>query len=124
MKRTALEGGCFVADPESVEYSEHGNWAEAAVIDNGSGAQALSQYLVRVRRGDTPIRRFPGSDVVLFVLNGSGSVLICGRKFDIEKDHGVYVDTVSLWFTQDASAAWLAKGAKWHLYDYCYSPMP
>ena len=91
MKRTALEGGCFVAEPDTVEFSVHGNWAEAAIIDSGSGAQALSQYLVRVSCGDTPIRRFPGSDVVLFVLNGSGSVLICGRKFEIEKDHGVYV---------------------------------
>lgn len=91
ISRTDLAGGCFVADPDAARYSTQGNWAEAVVIDNESGARSLSQYLVRVSSGETGIRRYPGSDVVLFVLAGNGSIFICGRKFEIQKQQGVFV---------------------------------
>ena len=86
-----LEGGCYVTEVEDLRFSQNGTWHEATVIDRSKGAKALSQYLIRVSKGKTPIRSYPHSDVVLYVIDGSGEVTISGRTFPIKSKTGIYV---------------------------------
>ncbi len=86
-----LEGGCFVVDPDCLGAVTTGNWSETPVITRNSGALAVSQYLVQVGSGPSPVRAYPGSDCVLFVVNGTGSIAIGHRIFAIGPDTGIYV---------------------------------
>ena len=86
-----LEGGCYVTDIEDLKFSQNGAWQEATVIDRSKCAKALSQYFIRVSKGETPIRSYPHSDVVLYVIDGSGEVTISGRSFPIKPETGIYV---------------------------------
>ncbi len=86
-----LEGGCFVSQIEDLKFSRKGNWQEAVVIDGSNGAKALSQYLIKVSKGETPIRSYPHCDVVLYVTDGSGEINISGHTFSIKSETGIYV---------------------------------
>ncbi len=86
-----LQGGCFVVDPDDLGAEATGNWNETPVITRNSGAQAISQYLVQVERGTSPVRSFPRSDCVLFVVSGTGNIAIGNRSFNFGPDTGIYV---------------------------------
>ncbi len=91
MEQKLLEGGCFVVDPEGLDYASVGDWREAVVIDGDSGASAMSQYRVRVDHGNRAVRRFPDADCVLFVLKGRGSVVIGPNRFSLVPECGACV---------------------------------
>ncbi len=80
-----------MVDPDSLGAVATGNWTETPVITRHSGALAVSQYLVQVGSGPSAVRTYPGSDCVLFVVNGTGSIAIGNRTFDIGPDTGIYV---------------------------------
>ena len=90
-QKRRLEGGCFVIDPDGLDQVSSGDWRQAAVVDHDSGASALSQYRVRLDGIDTPVRRFPDADCVLFVLTGCGFVVIGGRRFELSPECGAFV---------------------------------
>ena len=91
MDKTMLEGGCYVATPAGLDFTHRDNWEEAPVIDRAMGADKISQYLVRVHPGRSPIRSYPGADGVLYVVRGQGKLTISGRDFDIAPEMGAYV---------------------------------
>ncbi len=72
MEQKLLEGGCFVVDPEGLDYASVGDWREAVVIDGDSGASAMSQYRVRVDHGNQAVRR-------LRFIRSQGPGLCCYR---------------------------------------------
>lgn len=91
MKGIDLEGGCYVLGPDDLEWTAHDDWRESRVIERTKGATALSQYRVRVAPGRWPVRSYPGSDVVLFVLRGAADLTISGRSFEIGAETGAFV---------------------------------
>jgi len=91
MKKVDLEGRCYVVSLNDLDSTKKENWEEAAIINKANGAQFLSQYFFRIHKGISPIRSFPNSDVVLFVINGTGEIIISGKKFPIKKETGIYV---------------------------------
>ncbi len=76
-----LEGGCYVVGPEDLDWADHSGWREAQVINSLNGATALSQILVHVTSGQgTPVRSFPASDVVLYMIRGTATLSISGTS--------------------------------------------
>ena len=61
------------------------------VIGEIDGAKHLSQYFASVQTGESPVLRYPGSDVVLFTLSGEGIVRIGDRSFAISPETGVCI---------------------------------
>jgi len=90
-QKRLLEGGCFVVDPDGLDQASCGDWHQAVIVDRDSGALALSQFRVRLDGIDTPVRRFPDADCVLFVLTGRGFVVIGGRRFDLLPECGAFI---------------------------------
>ncbi len=86
-----LEGGCFVIDRGGLDKTSSGDWHQAVVVDRDSGASAMSQFRVCLDGIDTPVRRFPDADCVLFVLKGRGTVVIGGRRFDLLPECGAFI---------------------------------
>ena len=91
MKRIDLEAGCYVLGPDDLDWTAHDTWQEAPIIDRTSGASALSQYIVRVAPGRSPVRSYPGSDAVLYVVRGTAALTISGRAFNITEETGAFV---------------------------------
>ena len=87
-----LEGGCYVVGPEDLDWTDHGGWREAPVINSLNGATALSQILVHVTSGQgTPVRSFPASDVVLYMIRGTATLSISGTEFPVNEGTGAFV---------------------------------
>ncbi len=86
-----LDGGCFVTAPDALHFDIRGNWHEAVVIDADRGAEMISQYFVQVHPGRSPVRVFPESDVVIYVIRGSGLLDIPGHGFELVPQTSAYV---------------------------------
>ena len=91
MNPAQLEGGCYVVTPDLGDFETRGGWSEALVVHRATGARAISTYLVRVGPGRSPVRRFPGSDVVLYVVRGEGRLILPGGSAPLRTETGVYV---------------------------------
>jgi mannose-6-phosphate isomerase-like protein (cupin superfamily) len=91
MQRFSLAGGCYVVPAESTRYTARGNWHEAWAVRRELGSDALSMLRVRITRGHSPIRCFPGSETAVFVMEGSGAVRIGERRFAMARHDGIYV---------------------------------
>jgi mannose-6-phosphate isomerase-like protein (cupin superfamily) len=91
MQRIALDGGCYVIPPDAGSFACRGTWHEAWAVNPELGGEALSMLRVRVTRGRSPIRSFPGSETAVFVTAGHGAVLIGDHRFSIGPHDGIYV---------------------------------
>ena len=86
-----LDNNCYVIRvPENAMVSK-GTLKLYPVIGKSDGAEHLSQYLAIVEQGESPILLYPGSDVVLFVMEGEGSVNVGGNVFSISVETGVCI---------------------------------
>ena len=86
-----LNGCCYVADVERVPLQQEGNLSWGCLISAATGAKYQSQYYFTVEQGDSPIVSFSGSDVVMLVVSGKGSINIASRSFQIGPEMGIYV---------------------------------
>ena len=89
--KAMLDSGCYVIRVPQAAMEEHGALRIFPVIGARDGAKHLSQYLAVVGEGDTPVQRFPGTDVALFVVSGRGQVQIADHSFDVGEETGVCV---------------------------------
>jgi len=89
--KAMLDSGCYVIRVPEEAMEAHGALRVFPVIGARDGARHLSQYLAVVHAGDTPVQRFPGTDVVLFVVSGAGRVQIADREFAVTAETGVCV---------------------------------
>ncbi|MFV0277544.1 MAG: CDGSH iron-sulfur domain-containing protein [Parahaliea sp.] len=87
----ALDGGCYVQQPQRLTFSQYGNVRMASVIGGQRGAKFLDQYYLEVTAGTTPVLAAPGAEVVLFGLAGKASVDICGHRELLAPQVGVYL---------------------------------
>jgi len=91
MSTTRLAGGAYVTHVEGLGFEPGAPCCEATVIDGDMGARALSQYAIRLQSGSSPARAFPGSESVLFVLEGAGTLTIGTREFPLECHGAAFV---------------------------------
>jgi len=89
--KAALDNGCYVLRVDESSMTQRGSLRIYPVINPAEGADKLSQYSAVAAPGVSPVLRFPGSDVVLFIREGSGSVDIGGRRFPVGPETGVCV---------------------------------
>lgn len=88
--RAILDGGAFVLHPDAIAPTEHHGWRVREVIGAAAGARNLSQYLVEAR-SDAPPAAVSGSETVLFVVDGAGTVRIVDRTFEVSRESAVVV---------------------------------
>jgi mannose-6-phosphate isomerase-like protein (cupin superfamily) len=86
-----LDNGCYVIRLPESAMSSVGAMKIYPIISEADGAKNLSQYQAVVARGRSPVLRYAGSDVVLFIASGLGSVVIGNRSFPVSAETGVCV---------------------------------
>src|SRR6185503_8164121 len=91
MQRIPLAGGCYVIPADAGGFVSHGSWHEAWAVNRDLGGDALSMLRVRITRGRSPIRSFPGSETAIFVTAGEGAVHIGDHRFSVGTHDGIYV---------------------------------
>jgi len=89
--KAGLDNGCYVIRVPEQSMQHHGTLQLFSVIGAADGATQLSQYVATVDTGESPVLRYPGSDAVLFVRSGIGSVRIGAREFPVAPETGVCV---------------------------------
>lgn len=89
--RAALDNNCFVINAEGVAAIREGTLSLHPVIGPADGARRLSQFAGALAPGVGPIMRFAGSDTVIYVIDGRGSIAIGDRRFDLPGECGAYV---------------------------------
>jgi len=89
--KAMLDSGCYVIRVPEDAMEVHGALRIFPVIGSRDGAIHLSQYLAVVGAGDTPVQRYPGTDVALFVVSGKGRVAIADREFPVTAETGVCI---------------------------------
>lgn len=89
--RAVLDGGCYVLTASLDDAERHGAMRLVRVIDRVRGAMFISQYYVKVDTGKSEIVMFPGSEVVLFAINGAATLTISGREFQLGPECGAYI---------------------------------
>lgn len=91
MRRLELQGGCYVTHCEQLEPEQPDDWSLAPVVDAQHGSRYLSQQLLQLPGGATPVWSAGGSDVVLFILDGAGDVNVSHRAFGVCAGAAVHV---------------------------------
>lgn len=86
-----LDNNCYVIRVPEAAMTTEGNMRIYPVIGETDGAEHLSQYLATVGTGESPILMYPGSDVVLFVQAGQGTVNIGAESFSVSAESGVCI---------------------------------
>jgi mannose-6-phosphate isomerase-like protein (cupin superfamily) len=87
----SLDNNCYVIRvPEDAMTNTNGMQIYP-VIGESDGAEHLSQYLAAVEQGQSPVLVYPGSDVVLFIQSGQGTVSIGSESFPISAETGVCI---------------------------------
>jgi mannose-6-phosphate isomerase-like protein (cupin superfamily)/CDGSH-type Zn-finger protein len=89
--RYELNGSCYVSRVTDVPSQTVGNLLWRPVVTRETGAIFQSMFAFEARTGITPVIAFGDVEVVLFVLAGSGSIEISGRRFPLREKTGVYV---------------------------------
>ncbi|HXO65591.1 MAG TPA: CDGSH iron-sulfur domain-containing protein [Steroidobacteraceae bacterium] len=89
--RAHLNGGCYVVSPALAEQQERGHLRYSCLVNGELGALYQMQMFFEVAGGASPVLSFGERDVILFVLEGAGSVNISGRKFAVAATDGVYL---------------------------------
>ncbi len=89
--KAKLDNHCYVVRVPESAMSAVGNMQIYPVIGEIDGAKNLSQYQALVATGQSPVLRYPGSDVVLFILSGRGTVNIGDRTFPVAAENGVCI---------------------------------
>lgn len=87
--RAQLDGDCFVLRPD--KGNRFGQMHLQQTIGPDDGAKRISQFAGLLEQGTSPVLRFGGSDAVLFVVSGSGTIEIGTRTFPLAAHGGAYV---------------------------------
>jgi len=89
--KAGLDNGCYVIRVPDEAMEQKDSLHFYSVIGDADGAQQISQYAATVTNGQSPVLKFPGSDVVLFIVSGTGVVAISGREFAVAAETGVCI---------------------------------
>lgn len=89
--KASLDNGCYVIRVPEESMIDVRGMLVYPVIGTADGAEHISQFFASVRTGASPVVRYPGSDVVLFVHTGTGIVKIADRSFAVAPETGVCI---------------------------------
>jgi mannose-6-phosphate isomerase-like protein (cupin superfamily)/CDGSH-type Zn-finger protein len=89
--RAHLNGVCYVVRPSLAEKVVRGALTYSVLVNAELGALYQTQLQLRVEKGASPVMSFGQSDVILFVVQGAGTVEISGKSFPVKATDGVYV---------------------------------
>lgn len=81
--RADLDGACYVLTPDWRGAERLAGIDILPTITSASGADRLSQYLLRASSKATQAISFGDAEVVLFLANGSAQITIGGARFDV-----------------------------------------
>jgi len=85
-----LDANCYVIAPAATRVGSDGAFWIRKIIAPSLGAQHQSQFYLDVATS-TPSMAAGDTDVILFIAQGTGTVDISGRPFEVEPGDGVYV---------------------------------
>jgi mannose-6-phosphate isomerase-like protein (cupin superfamily) len=86
-----LEGGCLVSTMHEGAPQVFGSLKVWNQIGKASGANAISLRILEFGPGTSPVLRNHECDEVLYLLDGSCTVVIDGNAYELEPETGVYV---------------------------------
>lgn len=89
--RARLDNDCFVIREGGASTLQSGALGLFQVIGPKDGAKRLSQFAGSLAPGASPALSFGASDAIIFVIAGSGAVLIGDRRFSLSPMSGAYV---------------------------------
>ncbi len=83
----------FVTSEEAVEpWRENGDTATVRLtIDSTSGSEKLEQRVIRFAPGRSQEHVLDGRQEVVYIVSGSGTLIIEGREHELEPDMGAYI---------------------------------
>lgn len=86
-----LENNCYIIRIPDEAMQARGTLRLYPAINATHGSDALSQFAAIADPGTSPIVSFGESDSILFVISGTGTVEIGGRRFEVGPETGVCV---------------------------------
>ncbi len=89
--KAILDNGCYVIRVPDESLQQRGTMQLYPAIGAADGARQLSQFVAHFATGRSPVLRYPGSDAVLFIISGKGTVSIGGHEFAVSAETGVCV---------------------------------
>lgn len=89
--RRWLNGGCYVVSPVLAPKTSRERVRYCYLVTAELGARFQTQTLLEVEGGASPVLSLGGRDTILFVVAGSGRVIISGRDFEVKPRDSVYV---------------------------------
>lgn len=89
--RLLLNGDCYVFRPDSATMLRRGSLRYCYLVSEELGSRYQTQILVEVEGAPSPILALDTSDVILFIAEGDGHVVISGRSFKVKATDGIYV---------------------------------
>jgi mannose-6-phosphate isomerase-like protein (cupin superfamily)/CDGSH-type Zn-finger protein len=89
--RAHLNGECYVVRPALADKATRGQLTYSYLVNAELGALYQTQLQLRVDAGTSPVMSFGKSDVILFVVKGTGTVEISGASFPVKATDGVYI---------------------------------
>ncbi len=95
--KAKLDNGCYVIRVPDAAIQKHGAIRFYPVIGAADGAKQISQFVVLVATGKSPVLRYPDCDTVLFARSGSGVVNIGGHEFPFSAEAGICVRPGEAW---------------------------
>lgn len=102
--RTPLNGGCFVYSTAHAPLLTRGSLHYGTMVSADLGAVYQTQYLMEITAASSPVMSLGNRDVILFVGQGTGTVSISGRAFEIKATDGVYIRPLeAIQLTADAA---------------------
>lgn len=89
--RRWLNGGCYVVSPALAPRTSRGHLSYSYLVTPELGARFQTQILLEVAGGASPVLSLGGSDLILFVVAGSGRAIVSGRDFNMRALDGLHV---------------------------------
>ncbi len=89
--RRWLDGGCCVISPRLAQMIARDRLRYCYLVGSGLGARFQTQILLEVEGGPSPVLALGGSDIILFVVGGSGRAIVSGQGFEVKPHDGVYL---------------------------------
>ena len=86
-----LDGRCYVASPDRIVAAEGPHLRIRKIVARSLGAEHQSLFHIELESSASPAFEAGASDMVLFVEQGSGTVEISGRSFDVRRGDGLHV---------------------------------
>ncbi len=86
-----LAGNSYILDTNHATTTKIGDMDWTLIAGHELGGDKLSQWFVSAATGSTTRYDFAEADVVLFVVNGRGTISISGREFSFSANSGIYI---------------------------------